>query len=118
MSFPPKTQHLLSTFIQVRKAGKAVRVPIENVSHFVSEDKYITAYTDEGQLLLVTSLIRLKVIYGDKVALLHRRALVFCNRIVQIDKPRRDGGSAILAGGHEVPASFDGTTAYLNSIAG
>ncbi|WP_052321209.1 LytTR family transcriptional regulator DNA-binding domain-containing protein [Pseudomonas fluorescens] len=119
MSFPPKTQHILSTFIQVHKAGKAVRVPIEKVSHFVSEDKYITAYTDQGELLLVTSLRKLEAIYGTKVALLHRKLLVFRDRIAKVERPpRHSGGYAILSDGREVATSFRGAHAYLNSLAG
>lgn len=119
MSFPPKTQHLLATFIEVHKQGKPVRVPIEQVSHFVAEDKYVTAHTDTGELLLATSLRKLEAIYGNKVALLHRKLLVFRNRIAQVDMPRHNtGSSARLIDGLEVRTSYRGARAYLQSVAG
>lgn len=119
MSSPPKTQHILSTFIQIHKQGKAVRVPIENVSHFVSEDKYITAYTEQGEILLVTSLRKLEAIYGNKVALLHRKLLVFRDRIAEVDRPRaHSGGRARLKDGREVGTSYSGARTYLKSLVG
>jgi DNA-binding LytR/AlgR family response regulator len=119
MARPPKTQHLLPTFIEVSHLGKPVRVPIDQVSHFMSEDKYITAYTDKGELLLVTSLRKLQALYGDRVALLHRKLLVFRDRIVKVElPPHNEGGLAVLTDGREVPVSFNGAVAYHNSVAG
>ena len=119
MSCTPKTQLTLSTFIQVKQRDKTIRVPIEKVSHFVSEDKYITAYTDQGELLLATSLRKLEAIYGDRVALLHRKLLVFRDRIAEVERPRaHSGGRARLKDGREVGTSYSGARAYLKSLAG
>ena len=119
MSCTPKTQLTLSTFIQVKQRDKTIRVPIEKVSHFMSEDKYITAYTDMGPLLLATSLRKLQAIYGQNVVLLHRRTLVFRNRIAEVGLPPHNaGGTATLTNGQQIRTSFNGARAYLNSVAG
>lgn len=79
-------------YIGARVRGDWVRIPLDNVSHFSAEDKYVVAHTGERDYILDASLAGLQEDYPDRYLRVHRNALVASNRILSLEKN--------LAGGH------------------
>jgi len=64
-------------------------LPLAEVRCFLAEDKYVTACSPEGELLLSESLIELEREYGDNFIRVHRNALV---ALAHVTRLRRDDG--------------------------
>lgn len=119
MSVAPKSQKITAEFIEIMHRGKLVHAPIAQVSHFVAEDKYVTAHTDTGELLLAAALTQLRQLFGDRVVLVHRKRLVFRNRIAAVSRINRDtGGTAILTNGQELQTSRRYTNDFFRKSKG
>lgn len=87
MTYAPKTQVITPEYVQAPRRGHVVRVPIENVTHFTFGDKYASAHTTSGELILAISLHEIEEILGDQVVRLHRSCLAMKSALVSL---RRD----------------------------
>lgn len=56
--------------------GRTVRVPIEDITHFTSGDKYVTAFHPGGSLILSEALHDLEAEFGADFIRVHRSRLV------------------------------------------
>lgn len=99
-------QAITTEYIEAMHRRQLVRVPIDQATHFSSGDKYVTAHTSAGDLLLSTTLIHLLSVYGDQLVHIHRSYVVFRHRIAVTTQVKSNtGGTAVLDDGTEIPAS-------------
>lgn len=90
MTYAPKSQEITPEYIQAPRRGHVVRVPIENVTHFTFGDKYASAHTNNGELILAISLHEIEEILGDQVVRLHRSCLAMKSALASL---RRDSAT-------------------------
>lgn len=74
------------THLCARVRGNLKLVPVGDVSHFLAEDKYVTAYYPGGQLLLEDALKDLEAEFEDRFVRVHRSCLVALDRIVALNR--------------------------------
>lgn len=77
--------------LAVKKAGKLILVPIDQILYFQADHKYVTAYLKDREELLEESLKQLEELLGERVVRIHRNALVSRNALVGMEKG--SGGS-------------------------
>ncbi len=63
-------------FLVSRSTGELRTVPVETVSYFEAQEKYVRAVHREGQLLLDESLAALEAEFGERFLRIHRSYLV------------------------------------------
>lgn len=85
-------------YVSGQYRGATVRVPLQEVIYFLAEDKYVTAFTDERQLLLDEPLKVLEQRYAGLVTRIHRNALVLTARLAGIEKKKDSPVYALLRG--------------------
>ena len=56
-------------------------IPIEQITHFMADTKFVTAYYPGGELLLGESLKSLHAEFADQLIQAHRNLLVFRSRM-------------------------------------
>lgn len=77
-------------------------MPVDAIRCFVAGQKYVTAYSDSGELLLPDTLKDLELEFGDAFVRTHRSALVALNYIVRL--VRDDSGWCVeLQGVDQTP---------------
>lgn len=74
------------THLCARVRGNLKLVPVSEVSHFLAEDKYVTAYHAGGQLLLEDALKDLETEFEERFVRIHRSCLVAVDRIVALNR--------------------------------
>lgn len=87
MTYAPKSQVITLEYVQAPRRGHVIRVPIENITHFTFGDKYASAHTTSGELLLAISLHEIEEILGDQVVRLHRSCIAMKSALASL---RRD----------------------------
>lgn len=77
------------------KVGKTSKtIPLEQITHFEHDSKYVTAYYPGGELLLTTTIAHLEMHLAATFIRCHRAVLVARNRIVDIQPCRLPTGHA------------------------
>lgn len=71
----------MRTIITAPLFGKKLSVPVSEITHFTSGDKYVTAHYPGGELIIDESLTSLVDEFAEKFARCHRRAVVAKDRI-------------------------------------
>lgn len=61
-------------------------VPITDIYYFQADDKYVTAYHTQGELLIEDSLATLEKDFTDNFIRIHRKTLVAINKIEKLFK--------------------------------
>ena len=72
--------------IAARVRDKLHVVPLENVTCFIADQKYVTVYHTEGELLIDESLKDLEEEFAGRFIRVHRNALVALGRVGQLEK--------------------------------
>ena len=72
--------------IAARVRDKLHVVPVENVTCFIADQKYVTVCHTEGELLIDESLKDLEQEFGGRFVRVHRNALVALARVGQLEK--------------------------------
>jgi hypothetical protein len=76
LQLKPKDE-VTSEYVQAHRAGICIRTPLENVTHFQAEDKYVTAFTQtHGEFTLNLPLWLITRILKDRATAVHRSYLV------------------------------------------
>ena len=77
------------------KIGREYKtIHIDQITHFVRDSKYVTAYYPGGELLLTTTIAHLEIHLAATFIRCHRAVLVARNRIVDIQPCRLPTGHA------------------------
>ncbi len=79
-------------------------MPLQDIECFVAEDKYVTAYTATGALLIPDTLKDLEAEFGDDFVRVHRNALVSLVHISRLARDENGGWSVHLTGVQPRPA--------------
>lgn len=81
------------------KYGNEVRlIPLAEVSHFIAEQKYVTAYFSDGEALLDESLKQLEDKFASHLVRVHRNALVTVSHIVGLHKEAAGSYRVLIKG--------------------
>ena len=72
--------------IAARVRDKLHVVPVENVTCFIADQKYVTVYHTDGELLIDESLKDLEQEFAGRFIRVHRNALVALGRVGQLEK--------------------------------
>jgi two-component system response regulator AlgR len=88
-------------YVSGQYRGATLRVPLDEVIYFLAEDKYVTAFTNDRQLLLDEPLKELEQRYAGRVTRIHRNALVLTSRLAGIEKKKDSPVYALLAGSEQ-----------------
>ena len=75
--------------------GELKLIPIETITHFRADQKYVSVDHDNGQDLIDDSLKALEAEFGDHFVRIHRSALIAVDRIERVEK-NREGKSRIV----------------------
>ena len=78
-------------------------MPVDEVRCFLAEQKYVTAYSSQGQLLIPDTLKDLQQEFGESFVRVHRNALVALAHIVRLHRDERIGWCVELEGVEERP---------------
>lgn len=75
----------MRTIITATLFGKKLSVPVAEITHFTSGDKYVTAHYPGGELILEETIKALAAEFDGLFMRVHRRALVAKDRIWRAD---------------------------------
>jgi len=85
-------------YISGQFRGALVRVPVTELIYFMAEDKYVTAYTQDKQLLVDEPLKVLEQRYAGLIVRVHRNALAVTEKLVGIEQKQNQPVYALLQG--------------------
>ena len=77
--------------LTVKKQGKMVLLPIDEILYFQADHKYVTAYLATREELLEESLKQLEELLGERVIRIHRNALVARSALMGMEKDASSG---------------------------
>jgi len=75
--------------------GELLLIPVDNVSYFSADQKYVRVHHSDGQHLIDDSLKSLELEFADDFVRIHRRALVAVDKINRLDKAA-DGKTRVI----------------------
>ena len=81
-----KEQVAAEEYICSNLRGGIQRVPVADIICFVADQKYVSAYSQDGEVLLEESLCSLEERLGDRFIRIHRNALVSCSHFLGLEK--------------------------------
>ncbi len=73
-------------YLTVRKHGGLHLIPVNEITHFQADNKYVTAYLHGREELLEESLKQLEEEYGERLLRIHRNALVSLEALEGLEK--------------------------------
>jgi two-component system response regulator AlgR len=79
-------------------------MPVDAVRCFLAEQKYVTAFSAETELLIPDTLKDLEQEFGSQFIRVHRNALVALAHIVRLERAEGAGWQVVLGGVDERPA--------------
>jgi two-component system response regulator AlgR len=79
-------------------------MPVDAVRYFLAEQKYVTAFSPETELLIPDTLKDLEQEFGRQFIRVHRNALVALAHIVRLERAEGAGWQVVLDGLDERPA--------------
>ena len=77
-------------------------IPIDEISRFRADQKYVSVDHDNGQDLIDDSLKSLEAEFGDRFVRIHRGALIAVNRIERIERIANGRNRVVLRDGSQV----------------
>lgn len=83
----PKTRTHLSVFIQ----GNIKLIPIDQILYFKADQKYISVFTNDNEVLIEESLKSLEEEFEESFIRIHRNTLVAKNKIEKLEKDQKNG---------------------------
>lgn len=86
------------THICARIRGSLRLVPVNEIAHFLAEDKYVVVHHDHGEVLIEESLKSLEDEFADQFVRIHRNCLVAVDRITALERSSEGGTMAIVRG--------------------
>ena len=85
-----------------RAHGELRLIPIETISCFRADQKYVSVDHDNGEDLIDDSLKSLEAEFGDRFVRIHRSALIAVDRIERIDRNTEGKSRVVLRDGSQV----------------
>ena len=82
--------------------GELKLIPVEDISAFRADQKYVSVDHDNGQDLIDDSLKSLEAEFGDRFVRIHRSALIAVDRIDRIEKNAEGKSRVVLREGSQV----------------
>jgi two-component system response regulator AlgR len=82
--------------------GELKLIPLEEISVFRADQKYVSVDHDNGQDLIDDSLKSLEAEFGDRFVRIHRGALIAVDRIDRIEKNAEGKSRVVLREGSQV----------------
>lgn len=82
--------------------GELRLIPVNEISCFRAEQKYVTVDHDKGQDLIDDSLKALEAEFGDRFVRIHRSALIAVDRIERVARTADGKSCVVLRGGSQV----------------
>ena len=73
-------------------------MPVDQIRCFVAEQKYVTAVSPNGELLIPDTLKDLEMEFGDQFLRVHRNALVALQHVVRLEKVPDGAWQVVLDG--------------------
>ncbi|MFU5132670.1 LytR/AlgR family response regulator transcription factor [Pseudomonas aeruginosa] len=90
----------MRTVLKATCGKHSKEIPVEQITHFVAEDKYVIAYYADGFLLMRDTIRELETEFADEFIRTHRKALVR-RSLISMFKRRPDdtqAGEVLLLG--------------------
>ena len=84
--------------------GELRLIPIEEISAFRADQKYVSVDHDNGQDLIDDSLKSLEAEFGNRFVRIHRGALIAVDRIRRVEKTAEGRNRVVLRDGSQVDA--------------
>lgn len=97
-----KSETLDKDYIGAKVGDGSMLIPIDNVTLFRAEHKYVTIFGGTREVLLTLSLASLSEFYGDRFIFVNRNALVSRARLIDVRRDK-DGGLRLIVRGHPDP---------------
>ncbi len=88
----------MSEVITARYRGKPLAVPVDEITHFKADSKYVVAYHGDGETLLDEPLHALESRFGTRFARIHRSTLVSVRHLKSISRNPEGGWLATVEG--------------------
>ena len=82
--------------------GELKLIPVDEISVFRADQKYVAVDHDKGQDLIDESLKSLEAEFGDRFVRIHRSALIAVDRIDRIDRNAEGKSRVVLREGSQV----------------
>lgn len=92
----------MSDVIYTTYLGRLHTVPVDDVTHFRADSKYVVAHHAGGELLLDEPLHALETRFGERFVRIHRGTLVSAKHLKAIC-PQRDGCALAMVEGVSEP---------------
>ncbi len=89
---------LARTHICARIRGSLRLVPVNEIAHFLAEDKYVVVHHDHGEVLIEESLKSLEDEFVRQFVRIHRNCLVAIDRITALERSSEGGTMAMVRG--------------------
>ena len=86
------------TRICVRVRDGLRMIPVDSISCFRADQKYVVIFYDEGEVLIDEPLKDLEEEFQDSFVRIHRNALVAVTRLTSVQKDSEGGYNAMVAG--------------------
>jgi two-component system response regulator AlgR len=84
--------------------GELRLVPVDEISCFLADQKYVSVHHDNGQDLIDDSLKSLEAEFGERFVRIHRGALIAVDRIERVEKTPEGKSRVVLRDGSHVDA--------------
>lgn len=78
-------------------------MPVDQIRCFIAEQKYVTAVSPTGELLIPDTLKDLEMEFGDQFLRVHRNALVALHHVVRLEKVPDGAWQVVLDGLEMMP---------------
>ena len=76
--------------------GELKLIPVNDITSFFADQKYVTVVHDNGQDLIDDSLKSLEAAFGDRFVRIHRSALIAVDRIQRIERDSEGKSRVVL----------------------
>lgn len=84
------------THLSALSHGRIQIIPIQDIIYFQADQKYISVYHRNGEVLIEESLSTLESEFGERFVRIHRNALIAANSLVGMEKDENGHAYALL----------------------
>ena len=89
--------------ICARTTDRMTLIPVEDISHFVADQKYVLVRHARGETLIDESLKSLEEEFDDLFVRIHRSALVAVDKVERVEKTRDGRTRIVMRDGSQAP---------------
>jgi len=82
--------------IPARRKGGLLLIPVKDIHYFQADQKYVTVFYTEGEVLIEDSLVSLEREFGDRFVRLHRNALAAREYLIGMERSASGQFHAVL----------------------